>query len=44
MSKVRFRYEKTEDRRIEVFFGEQYITTCNDFSEIFILHKALLSA
>lgn len=44
MSKVRFRYEQTKDGRINIYFGEQYITTCEDFSEILKLHKALLSS
>ncbi|WP_395546775.1 MULTISPECIES: hypothetical protein [unclassified Lacrimispora] len=44
MSKARFRYERTENGQINIYFGEQYITTCDDFSEILKLHRALLSA
>lgn len=42
----RYRYEPTPEGKIAVYVGERYLTTCDNFTDIFrfIMHKASQSA
>lgn len=45
-SNGRYRYEPTTEGKIEVYIGDQYLTTCNSFTEVFrfIMHESSQSA
>ena len=38
----RYRYEPTTEGKIAVYVGDRYLTTCDNFTDIFrfIMHKA----